>query len=317
MKHPAMTGTITTVQRMSIHDGPGIRSTVFFKGCNLRCKWCHNPETWSRKAQLQHINGDCIHCGRCLERCERGALRIENGEIAIDREQCNVCGACIAGCPAKAMVRVGRTVTVEELLQELLRDTTFYETSTGGITLSGGEPLLQPDFALALLQACKQHGLHTAVESNLCIDASLLTRFLPVVDLWMCDLKVADAQQHRLWTGASNEQTLANLHTLNKAHARIIVRTPVVPGVNDTPEAIEAICQLLTPLHSVEQYELLGFHVLGFDKFPALGMENPLAGASPLSRERLAELCTVTERFGWRQPINQIPKIEQPEYGKV
>ncbi|WP_418982703.1 glycyl-radical enzyme activating protein [Alistipes sp.] len=293
-----VTGMVTRVQRMSIHDGPGIRTTVFLKGCNFRCRWCHNPETWRREAQVERIGERCIACGACAAVCDSGAVRLENGVLGFDRERCDACGRCADVCPARAMNLVGKPVSVERLMQDLQRDIPFFEESGGGVTLSGGEPLLQPAFVRELLRRCRAERISTALETNLSVPAELIEELLPLVDWWMCDLKVTDDGMHRRWTGMSNARTLANLQLLGQRSVPLIVRTPVVPGVNDTPEAIEAICDRLKGIGSLLYYELLGFHTLGTDKFTGLGMENPMPAAEPLQPERLESLRTVAARTG-------------------
>lgn len=295
-----MKGTITTIQRMSIHDGPGIRSTLFLKGCDLRCAWCHNPETWSARPQLQYVAGKCIGCGSCIAVCEARALRFAE-KVMVDRSHCTQCGRCVEVCVTGAMSWVGRQIEAEEAVRELLLDRTFFEESGGGVTLSGGEPLLQADFAEEVLRGCLAEGVHTAVESNLTEPWPTIERFLPLVRLWMCDLKVADSAKHRRWTGLGNERIVENLHRLAATGTPLIVRTPVVPGVNDTPEAVEALCRVVAGLNGRVAYELLGFHSLGFGKFDDLGMDNPLAGTPPLAPEKLADLQRIPERFGLKR----------------
>lgn len=293
-----MKGFVTTIQRMSIHDGPGIRSTLFFKGCNLRCKWCHNPETWSIRRQLQHVTGKCMRCASCITRCESGALVSATNGIVILRDRCTLCGRCVEVCMTGALSWVGREVTVAEAVDGLLLDRIFFETSGGGITLSGGEPLLQAEFARSVLRGCLDAGIHTAVESNLTEEWNLIEGFLPLVKLWMCDLKIADSDQHRHWTGHGNGRIIANLHRLAAEGVPLIVRTPVVPGVNDSMEAIEALCRIVADLGGHVAFELLGFHPLGFGKFVDLGMENPLAGTAALDPELFARLRTIPARYG-------------------
>lgn len=293
-----MTGLITSVQRMSIHDGPGIRTTLFLKGCNFRCAWCHNPETWRREAQVERIAERCVACGACLHVCGPGALRMENGAVRLDRGRCDACGRCAGVCPARAMNLVGREVSADSVMRELQRDLPYFRESGGGITVSGGEPLLQPAFVRELLARCREAGIPTAVETNLCVPPERIEGLLPLVDLWMCDLKLADDGQHRRWTGRSNARTVANLRLLGSRGVPLVVRTPVVPGVNDTPQAIGAICALLKDLRGLLYYELLGFHTLGTDKFAFLGMENPMPGTESLPPERLERLRAVAAGTG-------------------
>ena len=251
-----MEGTITTIQRMSVHDGTGIRSTLFLKGCGMRSRWCHNPETWSGGVQLQQTAGRCIGCGSCLEVCSSSALSLTVEGIRIDRRSCTVCGDCVGACPSGALSLVGERIEAREALRRVAHDLPFFRQTGGGVTVSGGEPLLQP-----------------------------------LVDEWMCDFKIFDGVLHREMTGVGNERVRENLDRLIGSGAKVVVRTPVIPGVNDNETEIGNICRMLLPFEDrLLGYELLRFHTLGFDKFAACGMKNPLAGARELSKERFETL---------------------------
>lgn len=292
-----MRGIITTVQRMSIHDGPGLRSTVFMKGCNLRCKWCHNPETWSRNRQLQYIASRCVHCHTCVAACPQNIIIGTDDGISVDRKKCDLCGECVDRCLTDALSFVGRDVTVAELMEELLSDRIFYETSGGGITVSGGEPLIQADFCLELLKACRKEKIHTAVESNMTADWKTIAEIADYADLWMCDLKMYDSGKHRMWTGVGNERIVENISRLAETGAEMIVRTPVIPEVNDSPEEIRKICTLLKSLGGNVRYELLGFHSLGFGKFENLGMKNPIPSMKDYGKSGLQKLKDIVKEY--------------------
>lgn len=286
-----MVGTITTIQRMSVHDGAGIRSTLFLKGCNMRCRWCHNPETWGGGVQLQQTAGRCIGCGSCVEACGPSALSSAAEGIRIDRGSCTVCGACVEACPAGALSLVGERVEAREALRRVERDLPFFRQTGGGVTVSGGEPLLQPEFVAEFFALCRLAGIATAVESNLLVEWKCVERLLGLVDEWMCDFKIFDDALHRQMTGVGNERIRENLRRLIASGAKVIVRTPVIPGVNDNETEIGNICRMLLPFgERLKGYELLRFHTLGFDKFAACGMENPLAGGRELPKERFEAL---------------------------
>jgi len=266
---------VSNVQRFSVHDGPGIRTTVFFKGCNLRCEWCHNPEALLPDRQMHFFADRCIGCGACLDECSRHAHRVTDGDRQFDRTLCTACGSCANVCYPKAMVPAGREMTVDEVMKEIVADKDFYESSDGGVTLSGGEPLTQLESALAILTACKADRIHTAIETNLAWPWSHVAAIVPWTDLFMVDVKLMDASAHERWTGTSNEQILANARRLSAEGIPMIVRTPVVTGVNATADQIGRIADFVASLGNVLYYELLPYHPLGTGKYAALGMDRP------------------------------------------
>ena len=289
-----MKGLITALQRMSIHDGPGIRTVVFMKGCNMRCKWCHNPETWIREPQLQYIKEKCIHCLSCLHVCPGRVIEEGDGSMMIDREKCTSCGLCSQVCCSGALSMVGREVSPEQLWVEIEQDLPYFWESGGGVTISGGEPLMQAGFVKEFLLICKRNGLHTAIETNASFPWKIIEELIPYTDLWVCDFKLSDDKKHREWTGIGNVVILNNLKKLAGRGAALCVRTPVIPGVNDNEDEIKAICSLLQPVRDKLTYTLLGFHTLGFGKYESLGMDNVLKDKEPLSAERLEELKKIT-----------------------
>jgi pyruvate formate lyase activating enzyme len=268
---PTVRGTITEIQRFSIHDGPGIRTTVFFKGCNLHCFWCHNPETHAPGPELELHPDRCISCGACLEACVRGAHELAVQGKVYHRERCIACGRCATECFAEALVLVGRVVTVDDVMRDVLADRLFYANSGGGVTLSGGEPLLQAEFAAALLTACRAEGIQTAIETAAQLPWKTIAGILPLLDLVMMDIKVIDEAEHRRATGVGNARILANARRIAACGMPLIVRTPVIPGVNDTPEGILAIATFVRDLPSLIYYELLPFHPMAAGKYDSLG----------------------------------------------
>ena len=302
------TGTIFNIQRFSIHDGPGIRTTVFFKGCSLFCFWCHNPEGRRAKPDIQFFPDRCIGCGDCVRVCEHDGHDLQSGSHVYARERCVVCGRCADGCFAGALQLTGKLVTVDEVVAEVERDQPFYASSGGGVTLSGGEPLLQAAFAQAILERCKATGIHTAIETAANCRWRELAALLPVTDLVMMDIKHMDAAKHRAVTGVSNARILANARRLALSGVALTLRTPVIPTVNDTEQEIAAIAAFGRELQAMRStsapsappitYELLPFHRLAGDKFASLGLDDRSAALTPLSSERMAELAEEARRCG-------------------
>ena len=294
----SITGIVTDVQHFSIHDGPGIRTTVFLKGCNLRCFWCHNPETLTMKSELQYFPDRCIACGACVAACPTGAHAIVDGRHEFDRALCTACGACTATCYARALVMAGESRTADDIVDEVVRDRTFYETSGGGVTISGGEPLLQPDFTEAVLAGCVELGISTAIETAANVPWHTIERVLPVTKLVMMDIKSVESERHRSATGVPNERILANARRIAEYGVPMIVRTPVVPGVNDDEASIAGIAAFLAELPGDVTYELLRFHMMAEAKYAGLGLVCRAAGTEPPTPETMETLRRVAEDAG-------------------
>lgn len=267
-----MTGRIFDIQHFSIHDGPGIRTTVFLKGCPLRCRWCHNPESYSREPQLSYLPEKCIGCGYCIKACPGQAHRVIEGKHIFDRTRCVACGQCTEQCYANALELIGRDVSVDEAMKEVLADKPFYDTSDGGVTLSGGEPLMQPDFSEALLQAAKAQGLHCCCDTCGHADFAHLQKIAEVVDLFLYDLKHIDPARHEEITGVDNRLILENLRKLHDDGQAIRLRIPLIPGFNDEQANLEGIGRLTRSLPRLEGVEVMPYHKLGQSKMARLGM---------------------------------------------
>lgn len=268
----SITGNIFEIQRFSIHDGPGIRTTVFLKGCPLRCLWCHNPEGVNISVQLSFIPAKCIDCGYCFRVCPNGAHQKVDGQHILDRDRCKVCGKCTIECYSGALELIGRNSSVDEVIAKVLRDKPFYETSGGGMTLSGGEPLMQIDFSEALLKAAKQEGLNCCVETSGQVNFSSFERVIPYVDLFLFDIKEMIPEKHVEFTGASNKLILENLRQLYKSGARILLRLPMIPGYNDHIEHFEKVVQLKQLMPDIVGIEIMPYHNLGTSKIDRLGL---------------------------------------------
>ena len=291
-------GMIFDISRFCLHDGPGIRTAVFLKGCPLRCAWCHNPEGLSPSSELFYNAAACTACGSCVRACRQGCHALDEGVHTFERKNCVSCGACAAACPTGALERTGRMLTVGEALETVERDRTYY-SDDGGLTLSGGEPFFQPEFTLSLLAAAKKAGLNTCVETSGFCPPDVIRASIPYVDCYLFDCKETDPARHLAYTGAALDPIQGNLRLLGEAGCRVILRCPVVPGYNGRPDHMEGIARLTHWFESVVGVELIPYHPLGLGKYPKLGKKPGCLLESPLERERLEELaallCGMTE----------------------
>lgn len=287
---------IFDIQRFSVHDGPGIRTTVFLKGCNLFCPWCANPESQAAGTELMYFEKKCVQCGACARACPNGAIEWGEGGPVFHRRLCKQCAKCARSCQRYAIELTGRKESVEGIMEVLRRDKAYYRSSGGGITLSGGEPLCQIDAAVGLLTAAKREGLHTAIETAASVREDVFKRVLALTDLFLIDLKMADRAQLKKVTGGDLDLILSNL-ALAVEHSHVLLRIPVIPGYNDSPGAIDAILRLAAE-RGVRQADLLAYHLLGKSKYASLGRQYPCAAAGALTKEQLQPYRILGEKYG-------------------
>lgn len=293
-----MNCNVTEIQRFSLNDGDGIRTTVFLKGCNMRCSWCHNPETISAHSELMFYESKCIGCGRCFQVCPKGAHKVVDGKHMIDRELCVNCGRCAESCYAEALVMCGRLMSTEDVMKQVRQDKAYYEASGGGVTISGGEVLCNSKFAEELTDQCHAEGIEVAIETNLSLPFEMVESLLEKVDFIMCDLKIFDDKLHREHTGVSNMTVLENIRKLDGLNKPVIVRTPLIPGVTDTRENITAIVEYIKDMKNLKRYELLNFNPLGEGKYKSLDKENSFEKARPLHKDTLEQIASYLEGAG-------------------
>jgi len=270
-----MMGRIFDIERNSFVDGPGIRTTVFFKGCNLRCAWCHNPESQDPNPQMMFYADKCKGCGKCTQICPTP-------------ENCILCGKCTLYCPVDARKVCGKAYTVDAVFSEILKDKAFYDNSGGGVTFSGGECMLQPEFLLEILKRCKGNGIHTAIDTAGHVSFSHFEKVLPYTDLFLYDLKIFDNEKHKKYVGVDNTLILRNLKKLLQCGAKVWVRIPVIGGVNDSIEESHQIKSFFEQYGRLEKIELLPYHAMGENKYTAIGRD--LQTFVPPTPDRLATL---------------------------
>ena len=290
-------GILLDTKRFAVHDGPGIRTAFFTKGCPLKCLWCHNPESTSKTPEMGFYAHLCHHCGKCAALCPAGAQLMGQGQHRFKKEICRTCGLCETECPGNAMKLYGKTVSVAEALELALEDRDFYEESGGGVTVSGGEPLLQKEFSFALFKALKAEGIHTALDTCAFVPQSSLAEMLDVTDLFLVDFKHADSFRHRQLTGVPNETIKSNLQFLSDSKAAIEIRIPFVPGCNSDAGNMEKTGAFLGRLN-IGKVKLLPYHSLARNKYAALQMEDTMPRAETPSEEEMAAALDILKKYG-------------------
>lgn len=282
-----VTGTIFNIQKYSIHDGPGIRTTVFLKGCPLHCWWCHNPESQNYGPQLIFREDRCIGCGTCVKVCPNHT----------QKDKCDCCGACARACPTCAREVIGSTVTAEYVLKEIEKDIIFYDQSGGGVTFSGGEPLVQPNFLQEMLKECKARDIHTAIDTSGYANWEVLSRMVDSTDLFLYDIKHMDDTIHTKTVGVSNRIILGNLEKLSKIHSNIIIRIPIIPGINDDQQNIVSTAKYISSI-SISRANILPYHKTGMDKYDRLDRKYRLVGTVEPSKESVERVGRIFTEHG-------------------
>ena len=303
----AMQGTVFNIQKFSIHDGPGIRTTVFVKGCPLRCIWCHNPESNRVQAEVMYYKNLCIACGRCVPACPQKLLSLEGQTLQVRHDDCIACGNCISACPKQARELMGHLQTADEVFEEVARDHLFYKHSGGGVTISGGEPLSQPEFVSAILKCCSDRNIHTCIETCGFADRKAIDQVMPYTNIVLYDIKHLNDSQHKALTGVSNKLILDNLRYIAlDLKKEIWLRMPLISGVNDDADLIRQTAEFILPLKQyISNVYLLPYHTLGISKLEALGRSTePCIGYQPPKLEHLEILSDVWKSYGFTVHIS-------------
>ncbi len=292
-------GNIFDIKQFAVHDGPGIRTTIFLKGCPLECSWCHNPEGIDYEDDLFFYESKCIGCGSCVGVCPENAIEMKGKIINIDRDLCQLCGNCSEVCPTAALEIAGKRMSVEEVMDEIERSTIYHDTSSGGVTLSGGEPFQQFEFMKELIERCKEKDIHVTVDTCGHVETEKLDEVKDKIDLFLFDLKIMDEDLHKEYIGVGNEKILKNLKSLlREGDNEVIIRFPLIPGITDTKENISSILDFLAPLKGVREIDVLPYHDVR-EKYNRLGKEYEIKDIEAPGRERIEKIKRRFEEEGY------------------
>ncbi len=291
---------IFNIQNYSLHDGPGIRTTVFFKACPLSCKWCHNPESLSKEIQMVRNDSNCMLCGACVVVCPTEALEMTDEGVQFDRDKCITCGKCEKVCSYDAIKIAGKEYSVDEVMKKILKDKVFYEESGGGVTFSGGEPLMQAEVLAEIAKECKKQGIHTTLDTSGFASWEALEKVIENIDLILYDLKIIDEEKHIEYVGASNKRIIENLGKLKDKDVDIFLRMPIIKGVNDSPEEAMEVLNLIEGNKNIKQINLLEYHKMGMEKYPRLGKKYELTGDEKPDKADIERLHNIYSEAGYK-----------------
>lgn len=296
-------GLVFDIKKYAIHDGPGIRTTVFFKGCPLECQWCHNPESWSAYAEHGFRKSRCVGCGQCVEICPEQAISIIDNRAVTEMNKCKLCGRCVDACMTRAREIIGREMSVGEVMAEVEQDVIFYDESGGGVTLSGGEPLMQPEFLIGLLNQCQKRGINTAVDTSCYAESKIIEMVSEKANLFLCDIKHMDNEIHERFTGVGNNLILENIRLLSETGKEIIIRIPVIPGFNDEKANLEATGRFAASLRGVIRVDILPYNRGGKEKSARLTAQSKYMQVESPDEEQMNSIAKNLSKYGFEVKI--------------